>query len=211
MKNIFKIMGIAVLACGMMVACSKPEEDNNNNNNNNGGNNNQQQDPYAKVTFGTTEWNAGVAQIYTANYQNFGVNEYILYKEAQAYPFLDAMISGQAGTYQHEATLGQNTEGGYSYYAWQTGESVSEQYLPLYSINYFETQQVNQKGDWQPVSANLTVTNYDATTLTATFKLTATMYDYYSWAADLVTNAEDADTKNLEVNVYNYVFTEISK
>lgn len=44
MKNIFKIMGIAVLACGMMVACNKPEEDNNNNNNDNGGGNNNQQE-----------------------------------------------------------------------------------------------------------------------------------------------------------------------
>jgi len=210
MKNIFKIMGIAVLACSMMVAC-KP--DNNGENNNNNNDDPQPTTPSAKVTFGNHNWDASVAEVYTANYADFGLNEYFLFKEEGAYPFIEMMISAQPGTYQHEAYLGNNTEGGYTYYQWQTGQTVDELYLPLYRVQYFESMNLGQNdlmGDWQPVSANLTVSAYDPNTLSSTFTLTATMYDYYSWYADLVTNAEDADTKTLEIKVNNFTFTEIT-
>ena len=194
-------MGIALLGCSMLVACGNDEEENTT--------------PSVKVTFGGTEWEPTVTQIYTANFENFGVNEYLIYKTAEALPFMDMVISGQPGDFEHSATQGTNSQGGYTYYAWQTGQSTAEMYLPLYSIDYFESQMVQvaertYKGDWQPVSAKLKVTAYDPNTLTATFNLTATMYDFYSWNADLVTNVEDAETKSLEVKVNNFVFTQIT-
>ncbi|MBP5677357.1 MAG: hypothetical protein J6W88_02535 [Bacteroidales bacterium] len=212
MKNIFKFMAIALVSSSMLFACGDKdnENDNNNNGDNNGGNNTNT--PTAKVTFGSTSWDASVNQIYTANYANYGVNEFIMYKTAQSYPYVDMMISSTPGTYQHEAYLGMNEEQGYTYYAWQTGQSADEMYLPLYFIDYYESQSIgqNQDGDWQPVSATLTVNSFDANTLTANFNLNATMYDAYSWNADLVTNAEDAETRTLTVDVKGMQFTEIT-
>lgn len=211
MKNIFKFMGIALMAGAMMVACNpdtpEPEDTTPDTPT-------PQPTVSAKVTFGSVSWDASVAEVFTGNYANFGVNEYIMFKTADSYPYCDLMISAQPGTYQHEATLG-TAEQGYTYYQWQTGQSASEMYLPLYSIKYFEAQafqgQNTITSDWLPVSANLTVTSYDATNMIATFTLTATMYDYASWYQDLVTNAEDADTRDLEVKVVSYKFTEITE
>lgn len=196
MKNIFKFMGIALMACSLtMVSCSKDEET---------------ESAGCKVTFGNTSWEPSVAQIYTANYAQYGVNEYIMFKTEESFPYVDMMITGTPGTYEHEATRGYNDEDGYSYYQWQTQQSQS---IELYNIEYFENTYASQNydADWQPVSANLKVNSYDANTLTASFTLNATMYDFYSWNTGAVNDAEEADTKNLEIKVNGYTFTEITK
>ncbi|MBP5526845.1 MAG: hypothetical protein J6X79_00150 [Bacteroidales bacterium] len=209
MKNIFKLLGIAVLACSMMVACGPDET--------------EVPDPtptpepqpqpttVANVTLGTYSWDAATATIYTANYEQYGLNEYTLYKTSNSeYPFVDFMVQATPGTYSAEATLGQAE--GYTYYGWQN--------MDIYDINYFEANVFSQqtstggtvyRGDWRPVTASLTVTAFDLNSLTASFVLTATMYDYASWYQDLVTNAEDADTKDMTVTVNNYTFTAVSK
>jgi len=56
MKNIFKIMGIAVLACSMMVACGKDEETDNTDNN--GGNTEPQVEEGFVVTKDGSSWTA---------------------------------------------------------------------------------------------------------------------------------------------------------
>ncbi len=57
MKNIFKVMGIAILACSMMVACGNDEE-NEGNNNNNGGNTEPQVEEGFVVTKDGSSWTA---------------------------------------------------------------------------------------------------------------------------------------------------------
>ena len=214
MKNIFKIMGLALMASSMIVACDPkddeptptPEPD-------------PQPTKMAKVTFGSNSWNAEVAEILTQYYDQYGINEYVLYETEDALPFVDLFVSAIPGTYQHEATEreGSWSGGDFIAYAWD----VTGQYTDMLNIEYWDSEErivtgQDQQGNttysagWRPVSANLTVTSFDASTLTASFKLTATMYDYYSWAKDIVVNAPDADTENLVVEVKDYVFTQIT-
>lgn len=210
MKNIFKFLGIAVLACGMMVSCGKdnPEEGTDTT----PVNPQPQNTTSAKVTLGTISWDAAIAEVFTGNYDQYSLNEYYLYKTSkQEFPFIEMMMQATPGTYNATATLGQ-ADAGYTYYGWQS--------MDIYDLNYFEANvfqsqtssgQTVYRGDWRPVSADLTVTSFDLNSLTASYNLTATMYDYASWYQDLVTNAEDADTKDLTVAVNNYVFTAVSK
>lgn len=211
MKNIFKFLGIAVLACGMMVACTKddPETNPTNDNGGNGGNDNPPATTSsAKVTLGSISWDVALATAYTNNYESYGLVEYMLCKTtAQEYPFVDMMIAANPGTYSAQAELGQAD--GYTYYGWQS--------MDIYDINYFEAtifQQQTQsggtiyRGDWRPVTASLSVSAFDLNTLAATYELNATMYDFASWYQDLVTNAEDAETKDMNIKVNNYTFTQ---
>lgn len=65
MKNIFKLMGMALIAGSLMfVACNKDEEEENNNNNggNNGGNNNTEQS--YKISLAGNTWEPGVVRVY---------------------------------------------------------------------------------------------------------------------------------------------------
>ncbi len=212
MKNIFKFLGIALLASSMLIACGKDnEEDNNGNNPTDTTPVTPQPQTSAKVTLGTISWDAAIAEVFTGNYEQYSLNEYYLYKTSQQeFPFIEMMMQATPGTYNVTAELGQAD--GYTYYGWQS--------MDIYDINYFEANvfqsqtssgQTVYRGDWRPVSAELTVTSFDLNSLTASYNLTATMYDFASWYQDLVTNAEDADTKDLTVAVNNYVFTAISK
>lgn len=206
MKNIFKLFSIAAIACGMMVACGGNDEPEGPNTPDTPSNT-----PTAKVTLGSISWDAAIAEVYTANYAQYGLNEYSFYKTSkQEYPFVDLMIQATPGNYTVNAELGQAE--GYTYYSWNS--------MDIYDVNYFEAnvfaQQTSSggtvyRGDWRPVTATLNVTAFDLNSLTASYELTATMYDFASWYQDLVTNAEDADTKPFSVNVVNYVFTAISK
>ena len=206
MKNIFKLMGIAVLACGMMVACNKPE----NEDPNNPDTPDTPDTPTVplKVTFGNSEYVPAEAYVYTGNYEEFKLNEYMLAKTStEELPIIDMIISALPGTYTNEATS-EMQDGGYTAYVW--GQSYD-----LYNIEYYDANPIQtQSGvyaDWQPVTASLTVTSFDINTLKASYTLTATMYDFYSWIYGMVDNCEDADTKELRIVANNFTFTNYSK
>ena len=210
MKNIFKLMGIAFLACGMMAACGGKDDPENDTPDNPQP---QQNDPYAKVTFGASNWEASVAQCFSANMASFGVEEFTLMKEQGNMPIVDMLIKATPGTYSAESTVGQvnpgedeNYPNGYNYYEWGGGAD------DIYSLTYFEANTIQTQngvtGDWKAKTATVTVSAFDLNTLTASFNLTATMFDYYSWYYGDVDNATDTDEKPLTVSVNKYQFTE---
>lgn len=200
MKNIFKMMGLALIACSLMVACGpdKPEVDNT---------------PSLTVKFNNVEWTPAVSSMYTNNYANFGIVEYALFKEANNYPFVDMMVSAKVGDYSHEATLGQGEDenGAYDYYAWQPedAQTVNDLYLDIYNVAYAEkTMFQDGSADWMVKKATLKVTEFDMNTMTASWNLNATMYDFYSWNTYAVNNASDAETRELNVKANKFVFTQ---
>ena len=219
MKKFFKLMGIALLASGMMFAsCGK--DDDNNGGNNNGGNNNggnnggNTETPTAgtvTVKFGSDTWTPSVAEISTRYAESYGIGEYVFFKVAQQYPFADLLISVTPGNYSYTAeeyTEYEGTDSAYMGYYW------GDQTYSLYAIGYAEqwstTYNNNLYFDWAPKSATLNVTAFDLNSLKATWKLTAEMYDNYNWLMGNVNDADDADTMDLEINVQNFTFTETS-
>lgn len=188
MKNIFKIMGIAVLACGMMVACNKPEEDNNNNNDNGGGNNNQQeqQDVY------TLLWGG----------------------ETPTIQYVGAKTNGQAWLFE----AADHAEGNSVYFpyfcVYLTGSNASDitfntGYTEVYEETYY-TYQGSDYGDWQFDDESdqvLNVTALDATN----YKMSANMAITFYSLTDYQNEAENIRTKVLNLTLTNYTFQAVSK
>lgn len=204
MKNIFKFMGIALMAGALMVACNpdpdpEPEPDTT-------PVNPQPVTPSINVTFGTATWSAGVAQVSTANHAQYSIEEFYIAKEAQSYPFIDMLITSVPGTYTIEAEHGtqyEGTDSSYTYWAWP-------QSMEVYSFDYYEAQYVSvgqsYYGDWRPYRVVLNMGSFDLNTLTASFTINANMYDFYSWYYMVVNDVEEADTKDLSIVVNNFVF-----
>jgi len=200
MKNIFKFMGIALMACSLtMVSCNKDKDDE-------GGSTAANT---ATVNFGGNEWEATVGQASTANYAQYGIVQYMLFKTEGNYPAVNLMISGNPGSYSATSEVGEAEPNdyypnGYNYYNWGGG-------YDLYRVDYLnsgavQTQQ-GVRGDWAAKSAELTVSAFDANSMTASFNLTAVMYDFAGWYNGNFDDATDAEEKNLTVNVNEYTFT----
>ena len=203
MKNIFKFMGIALMASALMVSCSKDKEEGGNNGGGNVAANT------AQVTFAGTTWTAGAAQASDANYSGYGIMQYILFKTDGSYPAVNLMISGTPGTYTGNSEVGQadpseDFPNGYNYYSWGGG-------YELYRVDYMQNGAVQtnngERGDWVAKTAELTVTAFDLNTLTATFNVNAVMYDFSGWYYGDFDNATDAEEKDMTVVVNEYTFT----
>jgi len=164
MKNIFKLMGIAVLACGMMVACgNKDNEEENNNNNNNNGNNQEQQDPDGvSVEFNGTTWTAN--QYQNGYYANYGVIDFYAAKtSSDEFPQFDnAIYSDEVGTYHDETDYNFGDENTHAY------------------VEYYEETRLSDGtyyyGDWWACDATTEIKAIDLNALTVTAKMHGTMY-----------------------------------
>ncbi|MCQ2299010.1 MAG: hypothetical protein MJZ81_02650 [Bacteroidales bacterium] len=164
MKNVFKFLGIALLASSLvLVSCGKEEENNNNNGTeNNGGNNNGDNNggnnggnnttESATVTFSGDTWTAeGIQSKYYADYQvvtatlggdaafaNFPLVEFAIYRDA-------------AGTYTDNFDIA-NQAWGNDIYAW----------VEYYEETYISDGQTAY-GDWWASSATTNITAIDLT------------------------------------------------
>ena len=201
MKNIFKFLGIAVLACGMMVACGDKtnEEDNNNNNNNEQP---QQTTPCFKVTFDGTEWDASVVKLTDQLYANYGLYVTRAFRTEGSFPYLEMYTTGNAGDYTLTPDIRTAYEGTDSAYTYLYGLGTED----LYSIGYGEAQQVgsNYQCDWQALNGTVKISTFDFNNMKCSYTMDLTMYDYASWAYGMVNDVEDAATKSLKVNAYNF-------
>jgi len=82
MKNIFKLMGVALIAGSMLfVACGK--DDNNDDNNNNNNNNNNQPTSSYKISLAGNTWEPGVVRVYDNTADNY-ITIKAMYDEADA-------------------------------------------------------------------------------------------------------------------------------
>ena len=169
MKNIFKIMGIAVLACGMMVACgNKDNDEDNNNNNNNGGNNQEQQDPDGvSVEFNGTTWTAN----YNANayYVQYSAIDFFAAKTTtNEYPLFDnCLYSDQVGT-SHDVLEDNGS-------LVQFGEDNTHAWVEYYEQTTLSDGQ-SSYGDWWACDATTEIKAIDLTNLTVTAKMNGTMF-----------------------------------
>ena len=187
MKNIFKLMGIAVLACGMMVACNKDNNDDNNGNGGNGGNGGNQQEEQIpdgiKVTFGETTWTAtATSGSYLSEYNAVTVTAFEV--EGNLPYFDEAFIGAEVGTVSENASTqdGSLPSGGWTEYAEQTR---------------LQDQNGSYYGDWWALESNTEVKAIDLTALTITAKMYGTMFS----ALEALVN--QAGVANAPTTTYN--------
>ncbi len=208
MKNIFKFMGIALMACSLtMVSCSKDDEKSDNNGGN-GGNGGTTTEASAQVTFGSTTWDAATGTMNTDFVERYGVTINRLYKVDRQLPYVDFAITTTPGSYSAAASIQDavDQEGnpqGYTYSAGLQSQDIA-------IVEYGNQTQVQTNdgyvGDWDCLNATLNLTACDLNAKTLSCTLNAEMYDFYSWMNGIVDNVEDADVENLTVTVNNFKF-----
>ncbi len=207
MKNIFKLMGIALMSCSLMVACGDKDNDSSPDNPNPNPNPNPGTST-AKVTFGGDSFDAASGIIATNN----GFCTLRLFQTANQLPYVEMSSTTTTGNYTANQRIQENTEQGYTYPAGSDSQELPD-------VNVAWDQQIQRQtsdgqtyytGDWKFLTANLALTAFDLNTLTLSFNLTATLFDFAGWNNDDFTNVEDGPTKNLTVNVSNFTFTAAS-
>ena len=157
MKNIFKVMGVALLACSMvMVSCKKDDDKDGGSSITEGIN----------VTFDGQNWTAaendcgyysGAGAIVLSGAQN----------EGQYFPsFGEALYATATGSWTESTTDG----------------SFAQDATHVYCEYYEETALTNQAqtviyGDWWALQATTEITNIDLTALTVSAKANGTMFN----------------------------------
>lgn len=203
MKNIFKFMGIAVLACGLMVACNKPE--------NNGPSDSTPDTPTppaptssVKVVWDGAEQNLGWTDAYSSTQYEwlywFEAAQSMNGEEAQFPYFVVPLVYDASAGLVNAAFFNFTTTSG------ETVAGNDAFPLEVYdSIAIYQEYQGEQypMGDYQLYPNTLQATSestFDPTELKLTYGFTATMYNAY-WAQESV-----LVTKDLEVTFTNYKF-----
>lgn len=167
MKNIFKMMGIALLASSMLfVACNKDENTDENNNT-------PQEETIAdgvSVTFnGGQAWanNAGSGVVY---FNQSGVLMFNFQAEEGTYPMFDMVTSKlTSGTETEQCQTTGNNQGSF------VGGNM--QYCEYYERTRLRDQDDNYYGDWWATEVTTDIRAIDLTNLTVTAKLNGTMFD----------------------------------
>jgi hypothetical protein len=153
MKNIFKLMGLAMMASALFVACGDDEEET---------------DTVAegiKVTFKNTTWNGNVNQSsYNADYN---LVHFAAAEAAQELPMFDeGFLSSEAGTVTESA----GANGSF-------GQESTHNWVEYYENTYLTDNNNNYYGDWWAEQATTTITSIDLTALTVSAKMNGTMFD----------------------------------
>lgn len=163
MKNIFKVMGVALLACSMiMVSCKKDENEDNNNTIADGIN----------VTFDGQSWTAAAVQgSYNANYNMIDI--FGGKTSTQEFPIFDECIEASATAGTYNSTASEND-----------GQAAKLDGIHNW-VEYYETTSLtdgqNSYGDWWAKQATTEITSVDLTALTISAKMNGTMFS--AWEA----------------------------
>lgn len=184
MKNIFKLMGIALLASSMiLVSCKKDEENNENNNNN---------EPTVtngiKVTFGDANWTA--ADILGEEYASYGLLEigaFVNY-ESSTTPYVQGYLPNSVRSTTHVAQQDY-----YYMFYYENDDDVT-------------VQGENEYPNWQPSAGfeeNVTALDMNAMTISATAQ--GTMFYLPDYMNEITTE------KDLLVEMVNAVWEPAEK
>lgn len=170
MKNIFKFFGIAVLACGMMVACGDKENEENNNNN-------PQPQPQPEIVdginveFDGTKWTA--ASNSTKYYADYHAIDFYGAQTEGSMPIFDNCVyADEVGT-SHDLC---ETEGNYQ---GSFGQTATHGWVEYYKETYLQDNSGNYYGDWWAVEATTEIKAIDLTAMTVTAKMEGTMFSAY--------------------------------
>lgn len=184
MKNIFKLMGIALMAGLMFTACGEDEE--------------TIYEDGVTVSFAADNWNAASTQVRMAD------NNIVLmaYKEAGMYPQVLAMFKyTKEKTYKTD--MKEEGTGDDAQLAGFDDERV--QALKYYSKQY--TTDNGAEADYWGKHVEITVNDKDLDAGTFNADITATMFDFTQWYDDYVALA-DCGTQSLKLHAQNISLAE---
>ena len=152
MKNIFKVMGVALLACSMvMVSCKKDDDKESSN-----------IPDVIKVTFDGTTWNGNIN-----NCASYGTALQFSAAETEGdYPMYDEAIKTTEVGSNHATA--NTTNGGLDNQTYAWVEYYQETALVDGNDNYY--------GDWWGAEVNTEITAIDLTALTVSAKMNGTMF-----------------------------------
>lgn len=190
MKNIFKLLGVALIASSMIfVACTKDPEDNNNNNNNT-----TDTTTHGGGTTDTTSGGGGNDQptetimAMTVNGQNYDVAEFGAGQASGKFIIIPACTAGYAYIVSGQAV---GTFSGDDYYSfWFTGDDEADYFT--YNNTEYPTWE-GLEGDYQQ---EITAIDMNAQTISFTYSETL------SNCVDYV-NGDDPATMTVAVNIQN--------
>lgn len=205
MKNIFKIFGIAVLACGMMVACNKPENETPDNPGG-GGNQQQEETPVFTIKWDNADQTIGFKNIAYNNGYLQGASVYMveaaqgLSGEEYEFPaFITYYIYSDSENYGLSA----------QYKLTVNGEQVSaNDYFPneVYEAGGI-TYNDDVYGDYQIYGLNAEPTmTVDATALKLSVAVDLKFYSLEDYLGGIP--QDQLTTKDMVMNVENYTFAE---
>lgn len=181
MKNIFKIMGLALIAGSLMfTACKKDETDTNNDTTNN----NQNPETYVASVAATLDGTA------------LDVNEYKFMGENNGtyIPLIAKRFEGNNFYFP----------GFYLYITGTSKEDVAIEDIDLYNETYL-TMDGYSYGDWQLEEvSNVECTVFDATTMRFSANVAATMYSLSDLADFYETHGEEEEPGEGDVRVQNF-------
>ena len=191
MTKYFKLLGIALLATSMaFVSCGEKGEGEDPNNDPQPPV--EEVTPGAKVTFGSTSWDAlGTAGLYYANPGAFTVDAYSDANGEQFPMFMSAIMAPAAGTYTDAVT----EELGYANGTIAWLEYWEATYWTLSGSNY---------GDWWTKEATINVTELDLTAMTVSMNVNATMFLF----EDIVVMNEDGTGGSIDPTLLSGATTE---
>ena len=166
MKNIFKFMGIAMMACSLMVACGDKNEGENNDT--------TPVNPPApsiadgiNVTFNGTSWTAAVNNcLYYAQYE---ATQFSGAQTEDAYPIFDEIIYANAVGTTTEVPTSQMAQFSNQTHLW----------VEYYENMYLQDNNGDTYGDWWAAEATTDIKAIDLTALTVTAVLEGTFFSAY--------------------------------
>ena len=160
MKNIFKLMGIALIASSMFVACGgeeKPQEDNT---------------PKCTITWNGESWDA-TASIFLRQNQMGPFQDYFAFFVFKTASDANAIKSGQAATNDYVSGTMPNTVS-----ALTAEDQIN--YVDVDDIYSYGGDQYNPAGNylrWNIISTTGNVTAYDATAMTVSANFSSEFFD----------------------------------
>lgn len=203
MKNIFKLMGVALMACTLIVACSKDKEE--------GG-----ETPQASlnVTFGSANWNAASNVFLHTNSQGGNTldeNYLVLYAFKGAGDATN-LINGQSPAEAYIDGSLMTVPGSYTN-STSGGDYIS--YNDPNDIYYYSGDSQNPAGDylrWNPIKSsfqeNITAVDLTARTMSCTFS--CDHFDLEQAEATGMTEYGETRTMNGTMNNYGWTWYEDS-
>ena len=182
MKNIFKLMGVALIASTMLLAsCGKEGNDDNNDNGDNSGNNPTPAKSVATVTYGLDTWNV---TDFGAAAKNGVLTGHLYKSDNDNDPMVEMNFGTSIGTYTY------NNNGYYLLYIADTNDYI----LDPATYKYYPRH--------QPYSTKHTISAIDLSNSTISATVEAQVYDRQAYL-DNDSNINESMITDVNINLEN--------
>lgn len=181
MKNVFKVLGLALLASAtMFVSCTKDEEKTAEDN---------------KVVFGGEAW-TNIADC-SADVSNTQLLLDVYASKDKDYPSFDVLL---ATTKVEKYSFEASEEDLYI----EGSEVAALEYYEKTSIKDEDGDKVYEYGDWWGKKGTVKLAKFDATNAIASIVIDATMIDAWTFYNDETVEVKDLATKSFEAKIYDF-------